>query len=99
MSWNLQQINNANGNGATMPGEYVACPQATAQAVGGPYVAAFGDQQHFAYLDEWGNIQDCWYDGSTNSWHLQQRAWHRGSARQLPAPTPGHTARRRCGAR
>ena len=31
-TWNLQQINNANGAGATVPGEYVATAQATARA-------------------------------------------------------------------
>ena len=81
MSWHLQQINNANGQGPTVPGEDVACPQATAPcAIGwGLFVCAFGDQLHFAYLDGNANIldgnaniQDCWYDGPTNSWNLQQ---------------------------
>ena len=74
--WHLQQINNANGNGPTVPGEYVACPQATAPVrdfgPGGPFVCAFGDQQHFAYMDANGNIQDCWYDSPSGSWNLQQ---------------------------
>ena len=71
MPWNLQQINNANGNGPTVPGEYVACPQATAPA-SSLSVSVFTDQQHFAYVDSNGNIQDCWYDGVTNQWNLQQ---------------------------
>jgi dTDP-4-dehydrorhamnose 3,5-epimerase-like enzyme len=83
-SWHLQQINNANGNGPTMPGEYVACPQATAQAFGGPFVAAFGDQQHFVYVDEGGNVQDCWYDGRTNSWHAQQINNANGNGATVP---------------
>ncbi len=32
-SWNLQQINDANGAGATVPGEYIATAAATAAAV------------------------------------------------------------------
>ena len=70
-NWNLQQINNANGSGATVPGEYIATSQATAPAAGGVFVCPYNDQQHFAYLDGSGNIQDCWYDGSGN-WNLQQ---------------------------
>jgi hypothetical protein len=62
VSWNLQQINNATGQ-PTVPGEYVACPQATAEYNGGLAVSAFGDQQHFAYVDDNANIQDCWWDG------------------------------------
>jgi hypothetical protein len=37
--------------------------------VGGLFVCPFNGQDHFAYLDANGNIQDCWYDGS---WNLQQ---------------------------
>jgi hypothetical protein len=63
-SWNLQQINNANGRGPTVPGEPVACPQATAGGgVPGVFVCAFRDQQHFAYIDGSGNIQDCFWTG------------------------------------
>ncbi len=67
--WNLQQINNANGSGATVAGEPVAAAQATAAAAGGFFVCQYNNQDHFAYLDVNGNIQDCWYDGS---WNLQQ---------------------------
>jgi subtilisin-like proprotein convertase family protein len=70
--WNLQQINNANGAGATVPGEYVAIAQATAPVAGGVFVCRYRDQDHFAYLDANGNIQDCWYDGVTGHWNLQQ---------------------------
>jgi hypothetical protein len=69
-SWHLQQINNANGARATVPGEYIASPQAIAPAVGGLFVCPYFDQHHFAYLDPKGNIQDVWYDG--NNWNLQQ---------------------------
>jgi len=85
MSWNLQQINNANGNGPTVPGVYLACPQATAAGVvDSQSVCAFGDQQHFAYFDKWGNVQDCWYDGRTNSWHLQQINNANGNGATVP---------------
>jgi hypothetical protein len=40
-------------------------------AAGSTFVCAYNRQQHFAYLDAGGNIQDCWYDGS-GGWHLQQ---------------------------
>jgi hypothetical protein len=39
----------------------MVCPQATAPALTGPFVCAFGDQLHFAYLDSNGNVQDCWW--------------------------------------
>jgi hypothetical protein len=79
--WNLQQINNAGGNGPTVHGEAMACPQATASPLHttsprnlttSAFVCAFGDQQHFAYVDGNLNIQDCWYDGPTGRWNLQQ---------------------------
>ena len=70
--WNLQQINNANGNGPTVPGEFIASAQATAPAESQPFVCVFTDQQHFTYLDGNGNLQDVWYDGPTNRWNLQQ---------------------------
>jgi hypothetical protein len=69
-NWNLQQINNANGAGATVPGEYIATTQATAPAAGGVFVCEYNGQDHFAYIDTNGNIQDCWYDGA--NWNLQQ---------------------------
>jgi hypothetical protein len=39
--WNLQQINNANGNGPTVPGEFIASAQATAPAERGIFVSTF----------------------------------------------------------
>ncbi len=72
-TWNLQQINDANGSGATVAGEFDRRPsQATAPAAGGLFVCQYNDQDHFAYLDANGNIQDCWYDGPNNRWNLQQ---------------------------
>ena len=56
--WHLQQINHADGKGATAP------------AVGGLFVSAHNNEHHFAYLDAHGGIQDVWFDG--NDWHLQQ---------------------------
>jgi hypothetical protein len=72
MAWHLQQINNANAAGPSVPGEFVAVPEATAAAVGGLFVCTFGNQQHFTYIDANRNLQDCWYDGDTNHWNLQQ---------------------------
>jgi hypothetical protein len=69
--WHLQQINNANGRGASVSGEYIASPAATAPVeVGIPFVSVFNDQQHYTYLDSNGNIQDVWY--GPDGWHLQQ---------------------------
>src|SRR5260370_1371685 len=65
--WHLQQINA--GAGPTVPGEYVATPDAP-PAGGDLFVSVYNDQQHFSYLDANGNIQDCWYDG--RQWRLQQ---------------------------
>ena len=59
--WNLQQINNANGSGATVPDEYVATAQATAPAAGGLFVSVYSNQQHFTYRDASGNIWDSWW--------------------------------------
>ena len=72
--WHLQQINDANRAGATVPGEYVAgdqtAPKAGVAAAGGVFVSVYNDQQHFVYLDAIGAIQDVWY--GTDGWHLQQ---------------------------
>jgi hypothetical protein len=56
--WHLQQINDADGTGATAP------------AVGELFVSAHNNEHHFAYLDARGGIHDVWFDG--NNWHLQQ---------------------------
>ncbi len=53
-----------------MPGEYIARTDATSPLHGQLHVNVYGDQQHFAYLDPAGHIQDVWYDGT--DWHLQQ---------------------------
>jgi hypothetical protein len=68
--WNLQQINA--GAGPTVAGEPVAAGQATAAAAGGFFVCQYNQQDHFAYTDVNGHIQDCWYDGPSNRWNLQQ---------------------------
>jgi CubicO group peptidase (beta-lactamase class C family) len=41
-------------------------------AAGRPFAGLFGKQQHVAYLDANGLIQDAWYDSGTNLWNLQQ---------------------------
>jgi hypothetical protein len=80
-NWHLQQINDANGRGATVTNDtYIAgdhtlsdhnqLVKATAPAVGGLFVCPYNNQHHFAYLDDRGGIQDVWFDG--NNWHLQQ---------------------------
>jgi CubicO group peptidase (beta-lactamase class C family) len=58
-TWNLQQIN--------LIGKTAGLP-----AAGDPFVSTLGDQQHFAYRDASGIIQDAWYDSGSNSWSLQQ---------------------------
>ena len=80
--WHLQQINDAGGAGATVPGEYIAVPLGTAAAVGGVFACPYNDQHHFAYLDANGNIQDCWYDGPQDTWKLQQI--NRGNGPSVP---------------
>jgi hypothetical protein len=57
--WSLQQIN-AGGltNGPA--------------AADGVFVCVYNQQQHFAYKDATGTVWDSWYDGSDNSWNLQQ---------------------------
>jgi hypothetical protein len=67
----LQQINGFERHfphGASVAGEYIATNGPT--AAGGLFVSVYSDQQHFAYIDFNGNIQDAWYDGA--QWHLQQ---------------------------
>ena len=68
--WNRQQITNAGGKGASVPGEFIAAPVATAAASGHLVVSVDDNEQHFAYMDGNGNVQDVWYDG--RQWHLQQ---------------------------
>jgi hypothetical protein len=59
-SWNLQQLNGSGGRTDGPP------------AVAGPVASVFGDQQHFAYTDGSGAINDAWYDGVNNAWALQK---------------------------
>jgi hypothetical protein len=91
VTWHLQQIN---GNQTDVPGEYLACRGAP--NVGFPnavFVCTFGDQQHFAYVDNGGivdsadgNLQDCFYDGDTNQWTSQQITGAGGALPAVPAP-------------
>ena len=55
--WHLQQINN--GGVTTGP-----------SAASGLFVTVYNNQQHFAYIDGNGNVQDAWYGGG--AWHLQK---------------------------
>lgn len=41
-------------------------------AVGNSSVSVFGEQQHIAYRDGDGKIQDAWYDSGNDLWSLQQ---------------------------
>jgi len=73
--WHLQQINNANGHGPAVAGEYVASPAATAPAVGDLFVSVYDDGQHptgqhFAYRGAGsgsGDVWDCWWSAPTPS--------------------------------
>jgi hypothetical protein len=67
-----------------VPNEFVALPGATAPAISNPFVCTFGDQQHFTYLDRNDNLQDCWYDGVTNRWNLQQINNANGAGPSVP---------------
>jgi hypothetical protein len=63
---------------ATVPGEPIVnihAPAPTPDYYAPPpladlYVSVYNGQQHFAYRDADGNIQDIWFDG--NEWNLQQ---------------------------
>ena len=61
--WNLQQINNANGKGPTVPGEFIAVPSAPAASLINPFVCTFTDQQHFVYRSgaNPAEVFDCWW--------------------------------------
>ena len=55
--WNVQQINNGgNTNGPS--------------AAGNLFVCDYSNEQHFAYLDGSGNVQDSWY--GTGGWNQQK---------------------------
>ena len=86
--WHLQQINN--GKLVTVSAEYVACPDAP--AVGGGldltpalFVATFENQQHFTYTDADSNLQDCVYDGNSNTWQVYART---GGSWPFSSPAP-----------
>jgi hypothetical protein len=70
--WYLQQINNPDNQGTVIPGEYIATSGPTVSGSSNLFVSVYNDQQHFAYIDNFGNIQDAWYDGSRSQWNLQQ---------------------------
>ncbi len=55
--WSVQQIN----NGGVTNGP---------SAVSNLFVSVYNGQQHFAYIDNGGNVQDAWYDNT--GWHLQK---------------------------
>jgi hypothetical protein len=63
-NWHLQKIND--GGATSGP------PAANPPAAGNLFVSVFGDQQHFAYCDEAGNLEDPFYIRGSNSWHLQK---------------------------
>lgn len=69
--WRLQQINNPN-NSPAIPGEYIATNGPGSFGAGPVFVSIYNNQQHFVYVDVNSNIQDAWYDGSANTWNLQQ---------------------------
>lgn len=71
--WNLQQIN---------LGGVTAGPEAFSD----PFASVFENQQHIAYRDLAGGIQDCWYDGH---WNLQQITGAGGRNPQGPAAVGG----------
>jgi hypothetical protein len=70
--WSYQQINNANGGGASVRGTPICYTGATAALNGKIVVNQYTNQQHIAYLDHNGGIQDVWWDGDKNVWNLQQ---------------------------
>jgi CubicO group peptidase (beta-lactamase class C family) len=53
-------------------------------AAGRPFVCVFGRQQHFAYRDAAGAIQDAWFDDATGAWQLQEI--NQGAASRTGAP-------------
>jgi hypothetical protein len=90
--WHLQQING--GKTTTVANEWVACPKAP--AVGGGFnlvpsvfVCTFRNQQHFVYTDEYADLQDCYYDGDTNEWQVQQLTGEPWPSLPSPSLNPG----------
>jgi hypothetical protein len=70
--WKLQQINNMSA--PYIPGEYDNTTNGPYARLlfGSLFVSVYLDQQHFAYIDSNGNIQDAFYDRDTYMWNLQQ---------------------------
>jgi hypothetical protein len=64
--WHLQQLTVAP---ADLRGEYVI-PTSGPLSAGDLAVSVYNDQQHFAWRDATGTVQDAWY--GTDGWHLQQ---------------------------
>ena len=64
--WHLQQLTVAP---ADAHGEYVI-PTPGPLSAGDLAVSVYNDQQHFAWRDATGTVQDAWY--GTDGWHLQQ---------------------------
>jgi hypothetical protein len=63
--WHSQQINGPPA--LPLVGSCTSSPS----AAGGLSVSVFGGQQHFAYLDDEGNVWDAFYDNNSG-WHSQQ---------------------------
>jgi hypothetical protein len=82
--WHLQQLTQPPTD---VRGEYVI-PTPGPLSVGDLAVSVYNDQQHFAYRDANGTIQDAWY--GTDGWHLQQI--NNGVTWTRLANSPGNTA-------
>lgn len=80
--WHLQQINE--GKVTTVSGESVACSGAPV-AGSDLFVSTFENEQHFTYTDEQSNVQDCVYDGDSNTWQVRQLT---GGSWPLSSPAP-----------
>jgi hypothetical protein len=74
MSWEIQQINQPNGNTPNGPA-----------TVGQPYVSVYNGQQHIGYRDSSGTIWDSFYRPDLNKWELQQIKGAQGNTRGNPA--------------
>ena len=83
--WHLQQLTTLPG---ILPSEWVI-PTPGPAPVGDVFVSVYNNQQHFAYRDAKGNIQDAWY--GTDGWHLQQltqASAPQGGEYLIPHPGP-----------
>lgn len=69
--WHSQTINGENGvSGGSAVRAAGGLDDDGILVVGSMHVCTYNGQQHFAYIDSDGNVQDVWWDGVT--WHLQQ---------------------------